>query len=439
MPITRRDFIKSSAGAAVGLGVLGRSTAAWAGANDRIRVAVIGINGRGKAHIEAFSTMENVEVATLCDVDERLFEDRLARYFDEKQLTRPGTATDLRRVYEDGSIDVVSIATPNHWHSLAGIWACQAGKDVYVEKPCSHNVFEGRKLVEAARRYDRIVQHGTQSRCSPAIREGMQKMKEGLIGDVYMGKGMCYKWRNTIGKKPDAPVPAGVHYDLWLGPALQRPFSENRFHYNWHWHWDYGNGDIGNQGVHQMDLARWGLGVGLPTKVTSMGGHFMFEDDQETPNTQLASFWYPDAGKKGIMLVFEVRHWITNYEGGAGSPPDNNVGNLFYGSEGYMVMTGGGYKTFLGKERQPGPERNESGSPFVNFIEVVRSRKREDLLCDVEEGRLSSALGHLANISYRLGRSLDFDPKEERFLGDSEADEMLTRSYRTPFVVPEKA
>ena len=408
-----------------------------AGANDRIRIAVIGINGRGKSHISSFSGIEKVEVATLCDVDERLFEKRLATYFDEKQLKRPKVETDLRRVLEDNSIDAVSIATPNHWHSLAGIWACQAGKDVYVEKPLSHNVFEGRKLVEAARKYDRIVQHGTQSRCSPAIQEGIQKMQEGLLGDVYMGKGMCYKWRNTIGKKPDAPVPEGVHYDLWLGPAPNRPFSENRFHYNWHWHWDYGNGDIGNQGVHQMDVARWGLGVELPSKVTSMGGHFMFEDDQETPNTQLASLWYPQAGKKGVMLVFEVRHWITNYEGPAGSPPGNNVGNIFYGSEGYMVMTGDSYTTFLGKEREPGPSRKESGSPFVNFIEVVRSRKQEDLRCDVEEGHLSSALGHLANVSYRLGRSLEFDPSKEEAIGDAEASVMLTRNYRDPYVVPD--
>jgi predicted dehydrogenase len=438
--VTRREFVKGTAtvaaGAALGIGALKRSTAAWAGANDRIRMAVIGIKGRGQSHLDGFSGQQNVEVATMCDIDERLFEPRAKDHFDAKNLKRPKFETDLRRVMEDKSIDAVSIATPNHWHSLAAIWACQAGKDVYVEKPLSHNIHEGRMLVEAARKYDRIVQHGTQSRTSPAIREGIQKLREGIIGEVYYAKGMCYKWRETIGKTPETAVPAGVHYDIWLGPAPERAFTENRFHYNWHWHWDYGNGDMGNQGVHQMDLTRWGLGVELPSKVASVGGHFMFDDDQETPNTIISSYFYPEEGKKGKMLVFETRHWITNHEAELGKGADNEIGNLFLGSNGYMTMDGSGYTTYIGKDRTPGPSASQAADHFANFIEAVRSRKRETLNAEAEEGHYSAALCHLGNISYRLGRSLDFDPKQEKFVSDAEANAMLSRNYRAPFVVP---
>ena len=438
--VSRRGFIKGAtgltAGAVLGLGVLKRSTAAWAGANDRIRVAVIGTKGRGRSHISELGALEGVEITTICDIDENISAEKAKWMVQDLKFKQPKIEFDLRKVLDDKEIDVVSIATPNHWHSLAGIWACQAGKDVYVEKPCSHNVWEGRQLVEAARKYDRIVQHGTQSRTAPAIREGMRKLQEGIIGDIYMAKGLCYKWRDTIGKKPDAPVPAGVHYDLWIGPAPERPFSENRFHYQWHWQWAYGNGDMGNQGVHQMDLARWGLGVGLPTRINAMGGHFMFDDDQETPNTLLVSFSYPDQGKKGKMLVFETRHWISNHECDLEKGSGNEVGNLFLGTDGYMVMDGSGYKTFLGRNQEPGPARDEGGDHFANFIEAVRTRKREILHAEVEEGHLSSALCHLGNISYRLGRTLTFDPKSERFVGDSEADAMLTRDYRAPYTVP---
>ena len=436
-PIERRSFLKSSAGV-VATAAVGTGSAAGllsrADANDTIRAGVVGLRGRGRSHIKGFAGLPKVEVAALCDVDENIMAERNS---DLEKLTgrKARTYTDMRRLLEAKDIDVVGFATPNHWHALGGIWACQAGKDAYVEKPCSHNVWEGRKLVEAARRYDRIVQHGTQSRSSVGVREGVRKLREGVIGDVYMAKGLCYKWRNTIGRTPQEPVPDGVHYDLWPGPAPQRPYSRNRFHYNWHWHWDYGNGDIGNQGVHEMDMARWGLGVGLPTKVQSSGGHYMFDDDQETPNCQLATFEYPDQKKQ---LVFEVRHWITNHEAGLGQGKSNEVGVLFFGSEGYMVMQGGkGYRTYLGRNREPGPTRMEGGNNFANFIQAVRSRRTEDLNADVEEGHLSSALCHLANMAYRTGRTLDFDPATETVQGDSEASTLLTRDYRAPFLVPE--
>jgi predicted dehydrogenase len=443
--LNRRDFIRTSAGAAA-ISTLGWRVKASSlrSPNDTVRVAIVGIHGQGGAHIKEYSQMSNVEIAALCDVDESQLAKR-CQEIEAKGGKKPQTLTDIRRLLEDKSIDAISIATPNHWHSLMGIWACQAGKDVYLEKPCSHTLWEGRKLVEAARKYNRIVQHGTNSRSTAALREGMQKLEEGVIGEVYMARGLCFKWRDTIGHKPDEAVPPGVHYDLWLGPAPQRPFNPNRFHYNWHWNWDYGNGDIGNQGIHEMDICRWGLGVRLPTKVHAMGGHFMFDDDQQTPNTQIATFEFDKQGKK-VILVFEVRHWMTNNEAGIGQRrseqgrfDSNCIGNLFYGSQGYMAIDGyNSYKTFLGREQQPGPSRREGGSNWANFIQAVRSRKASDLNAEIEEGHLSSALVHLANISYRLGRALNFDPKTERFVNDPEANRMLRRQYRAPFVVPEK-
>jgi len=405
------------------------------GANDTIQVAVAGLHGRGRRLIDGFARLPGVEVVALCDVDEEVLGQQAAR-LEGTSKRKVDRYVDMRDIFERKDIDVVGFATPNHWHALGSIWACQSGKDVYVEKPCSHNVWEGRRLVDAARKYGRIVQHGTGVRSSEAAREAVEKLRQGVIGDVYMAKGLCYKWRDTIGRAQDEPVPPGVHYDLWLGPAPVRPFSRNRFHYNWHWNWDYGNGDIGNQGAHQMDLARWGLGVGLPEKVHSSGGHFMFSDDQETPNVQLATFEYP---KEKKLLVFEVRHWLCNHEAALGTGPDNEIGVLFFGTDGFMVIDNG-YQTYLGKKREPGPSSAGSGEDrhFANFIEAVRRRKPELLTAEIEEGHLSAGLCHLANISYRTGRSLRFDPATEKFIGDPQADSLLKRSYRPPFVVPEQ-
>jgi len=417
------------------------STKALASANDTVRVACVGIRGQGNAHIREYSKMQNVEIAALCDVDENVLNKRLGEVVSSGKK-KPAAFTDVRKLLEDKSIDAISIATPNHWHSLIGIWACQAGKDVYCEKPCSHDIFEGRQLVRAAEKYNRIVQHGTNSRSGPAVREAMDKMREGLIGDVYMSRGLCFKWRDTIGHASEEPVPAGVHYDLWTGPAELLPFTRNRFHYNWHWNWNYGNGDIGNQGIHEMDIARWGLGVKYPTKVSSMGAHFMFDDDQQTPNTMVSTFEFDEGGKKK-MLVFEVRHWMSNHEAGIGEgvkhKDPNTIGNLFYGSKGYLAIDGyGQYKTFLGKDQQPGPSRSEDGNNWANFIEAVRSRKQSDLNAPIEEGYMSTVLVHLANISYRLGRTIEFDAENLTCKGDAEATAMFTRKYREPFVVPEK-
>jgi len=442
--LNRREFMVRTAGTTAAL-ALGFSIArsAKASPNDTIRVAVVGVHGQGRSHIRGFSALPNVQVAAICDVDENVLAERLQE-MEQQGLPKPKTYTDIRKLLEDKEIDVVSFATPHHWHALGTIWACQAGKDVYVEKPCSHNVWEGRKIIEAARKYNRIVQHGTQIRSSVAVRAAIEYLRSGALGEVYMAKGLCYKWRDTIGKAGGPqPIPKGVNYDLWLGPAPYKPLLRKRLHYDWHWFWDYGNGDIGNQGVHQMDIARWGLGVTLPTKVTAMGGHFLFDDDQETPNTMIAVFEFPSAeggGDKKKILQFEVRHWITNDEGPiAQEPGDNTIGVIFYGSEGYLVVDSyHSWKTFMGKKREPGAYANAGGDHYKNFIDAVRARDPKILHAPIEEGHLSSALCHLANISYRLGRSLQFDPDHERFVNDDEANAMLRRQYREPFVVPEK-
>jgi predicted dehydrogenase len=435
----RRYFLAASAGAAAHT-----RPRALSGANDAIRVACTGFRGRGGAHIRTILKTPGVELVALCDVDESVLNQR-TKEVESAAKKRPATYTDFRKLLEDKSIDAVFIATPNHQHTLQTIWACQAGKDVYVEKPCSHNIFEARQIAAAASNYNRIVQHGTQSRSSPAIREAFQKVRDGLIGDVYMARGLCFKWRDTIGRTAPEPVPAGVHYDLWLGPAPKREFTRNRFHYNWHWFWDYGNGDIGNQGIHEMDIARWGLGVTYPSRVSAMGGHYMFDDDQETPNTMVATFEFDGTGKKKQLLVFEVRHWISNGESTVGGgrktvKNSNSVGNLFYGSKGYLSVGDGPIQAFLGKEQEPQTlSTQESGGDtahFTNFFDAMRSRKRSDLNSEIEEGAISTVLVHLANISYRLGRTLHFDSQTMRCAGDEEANRLFTRNYRAPFVVP---
>jgi predicted dehydrogenase len=433
--LNRRDFLETSSQAVKGVAaaaILGRSARTFA-ASDTIRVAVVGLHGRGNDHISGFHKQDGVKIVALCDVDESILRKRANEY--EGLSGHPVKCyRDMRELFDDKDVDAVSFATPNHWHTLGGIWAMQVGKHAYIEKPCSHNLWEGRRLLKAARKYDRICQHGTQGRSSLAIREAVQKLKEGVIGKLYMAKGMCYKWRPSIGKAGGPqPIPADIDYNLWLGPAPQKPLLRRQLHYDWHWQWEYGNGDMGNQGVHEMDMARWGLGVGLPNSVQSMGGHYMFDDDQETPNTLISTFEYPEEGK---MLQFETRHWITNYEGGFGAHGGNNVGVLFYGSEGYMELQYFSYKTYLGKKREPGPSGSGEGDHFGNFIRAVRSGRREDLTADIEEGHLSSALCHLGNIAYRTRRTIRFDPATETILNDSEASLLLKRDYRSPFEVP---
>ena len=445
--VTRRDFLKTAATTTTAARALGGVTFLprpdrVLGANDRVRVAVVGLRGRGKDHIDAWSRLRNVEVAALCDVDEGVLNER------RSQVTgAPRTAADVRRLLDDRSIDAVSIATPNHWQALIAIWACQAGKDVYVEKPCSHNLWEGRQLVRAAEKYQRIVQHGTQLRSTRAAVEAIDHLHTGTFGEIYLARGLCFKRRDTIGRAAAESVPHGVDYDLWTGPAPLEPFTRNRFHYNWHWIWDTGNGDLGNQGVHQIDAARWGLGVGVPNRVSAVGGHFMFADDLETPNTATCAFEFSPPGGRRKMIEFDVRHWITNDEAGIGRSllgGRNAIGNVFYGAKGYLAAgneDGFRYESWVGADRTAGLSGRSGHDHFSNFIDCVRSRKAADLHAPIEEGHISCALVHLANVSYRLGRDLRFDPETEQVIGDEEANRLLAgadRGYRQPFVVPDK-
>jgi len=431
--MTRRYFMMSSTAATASQAV--RDVAS---PNDTVRVAVIGCGGRGNSHMGAWTTLPNVALGALVDVDDSHSE-RFIGSLQKRGKSPVKAFRDIRKVLDDKDIDAVSIASPNHWHALQTIWACQAGKDVYVEKPATHNVFESRQIVAAARKYNRIVQMGSQSRSSEALQEAVQKMKDGEFGEIYHARALCFKARNTIGKTPVEAVPPGVDYDMWCGPAPMRPFTKNRFHYNWHWFWDTGNGDLGNQGIHEVDIAHWGSGWKHPTKVTAAGGKYMFDDDQETPNTILASLEFVVDGKPKLM-TFDTRHWYNNHEGGIGGErAGNTIGNIFYGSKGYLVIDGSNqYYSFMDRDGKPGPTRNTRDNHFENFISAVRSRKREDLTAEIEQGAWSCVLMHLANVSYRVGRTLHWDEKTWTVKGDAEANKLLTRPYRAPYIVPAK-
>jgi predicted dehydrogenase len=417
---------------------LGAAQNVFGAPGDTVRVGCIGMGGRGGDHLNGIGRLPNVEIVAIADIDESHLKSALTT-IERTGRKAPQAYADFRKMLEDKSIDAVSIASPNHWHTLMTIWACQAGKDVYVEKPCSHNVFESQQIVAAARKYNRMVQMGSQIRSSAAVQEAIQKLHAGEeYGDIYMARGLCFKWRDTIGRTPESEVPAGVDYDLWTGPAPKRPFTKNRFHYNWHWFWDTGNGDIGNQGIHEVDIARWGLGVTYPTKVSAMGGKFMFDDDQETPNVIAANYEFDVNGKKKFM-EFEVRHWMTNPEAEMSRSATNCIGNTFYGSKGYLAVDSyTSYKSWMGRNMQPGSAGNKGGDHYLNFIEAVRSRKRESLNAEVQEGATSCVIMHLANISYRVGRTLYFDEKTMTCKNDAEANALLTRNYRAPFVVPKQ-
>ncbi len=463
----RRDFIKKSAigtaGIAIGgMGFSSKSYASIMGSNERINLAVIGIRNQGSVHINNWCNLQkshNVKIKTLCDTDELLFASRSKMVLD-KTGEKPLTEWDMQKVFDDKDIDAVSIVTPNHWHALATIWACQAGKHVYVEKPVSHNIWEGRKMVNAASKYNLHVQVGLNNRSSPNVREAIKFLHEGGIGEIFMARALCFKARDSYGMAKDSEPPETLHYDRWLGPAPWRPYNEKRGHYNWHWYWDTGNGDTGNTGPHQLDIARWGLNKNEhPVKVYSTGGIYGFRQDevkpedrtpgkmvygdveaygqdkttQETPNMQTAVFKYSD----GTMLEFETRGRFTNHEGSEGQ----EIGNLFFGTEGWLEIYGSTWNAFRGREKEPFAsskklERGQNGNHWANFLDVIRSGNSGDLHSDIREGFYSSSLPLLANISYRLDRELRFMGDYEKFANDSEADKMLTRRYRKPYVVP---
>ncbi|HEY3760229.1 MAG TPA: Gfo/Idh/MocA family oxidoreductase [Verrucomicrobiae bacterium] len=486
--IPRRRFIRNSLVAAAALKawpVMAQSDAKARilGANGDIRCAVVGFNGRGKNHIEAFSKMKGARLVALCDVDSAVLGKEMQKASDAGQKVEG--YTDVRKLLENKDIDVVSFATPHHWHALGAIWAAQAGKDVYVEKPASHEIWEGRKMVEAARKYDRIMQVGTQCRSSVGLQEAIAWLREGHLGKIIRARGLCYKRRDSIGKTTGPqPVPATVDYDLWCGPAPMDPPRRNSkkngtIHYEWHWFWEYGNGDLGNQGIHQMDIARWVLGEPeISPRVLSVGGRLGYDDDGQTPNTQIVFHDY-----KAAPLIFEVRGLpaasgataMDDYHGASiGVVVDCEGGTMVIPSYTKAIIydkNGAAIKTF-----------DEDGDHFANFIQAVRSRKRTDLHADIAEGQVSAALVHSGNISYRLGQKLSppeildavrgnsdlaeslgrmeahlganlvnlyqtplmmgaalkMHPGTERFTNNDEANKLLTHEYREPFVVPER-
>ncbi|MCI0379345.1 MAG: Gfo/Idh/MocA family oxidoreductase [Gemmataceae bacterium] len=474
----RREFLKASAGTLAAGAMGGVAYAAPqnqnnGGANERLNIACIGVNGQGMGHVRGYAGRLNCVVTHICDVDTRAA-GRAVAAAQKQQDSEPRVVQDIRRLLDDKSIHAVSIATPNHWHALATIWAIQAGKDVYVEKPVSHNVSEGRRMVEFARRHNKIVQTGTQIRSQPGIREAIEFIRSGKIGKVQVARGLCYKRRDNAQGRVDnvnaANAPKDLDFNLWLGPAPQRAYHENLVHYRWHWYWDFGNGDLGNQGIHQMDVARWALGKNeLARSAISLGGRFGYVDRGETPNTQICVFDYGDA-----ELIIEVRGLATKNYRGAG------VGNVIHCADGYVVFPSYTEAVAYSNDGQVLRRFNGSANHFENFIRAVRSRRREDLHADIEEGHLSSSLCHLANISYRLGRPTPFnqqsktfgddraaaetlermsdhlrecmlpldktnymlgrrltiDPKTESFVNDADANRQLTREYRKGFEVP---
>ena len=441
--VKRRAFIKKSLAASAGL-TLGVPMYIKGFVQNKpsevINIAVAGINSRGGAHISNFTKIKNSRVVAVCDVDENLFPGVVSN-LEKISGAKPKTVVDFRDLLDDKGIDAVSIATPGYWHALQTIWACQAGKDVYVEKPLSYNIVEGRKMVQAARKYNRIVQVGTQNRSNRISQKAIQLLQDGIIGDIYMGRGTVYGFRGNIGRVQDSPVPAGVNWDLFRGPAPMIPFNKNHFHYNWHWYWDTSTGEFGNNGVHGMDRVRWAMKKNVhPTKISCSGGFYVWDSDQEVPNLQVATFEYED----GTIMELEVRSLFTPGEEGL----------LFMGSKGYAQL-GGSFQTFLGTKKEPGlnitakdlevdVRRNELEKEridfhFMNFIDCMRSRKWQDLNADVETGHMSTAMMHLGNIAYRTGRKLTFNGQTEKFVNDKEANTYLSRKEeRKPFVLPKE-
>ncbi len=410
--ITRRRFVQQAAAASAVYSTFTiagtKASGRVLGANDTIRIGVAGINGRGRSHMEGFAGQENVQVTYLIDPDSRLFSSR-SQMIADKAGNTPKCVQDIREALDDPNLDAVSVATCNHWHSLLGIWACQAGKDAYIEKPISHNVWEGRKLVQAAKKYNRVVQHGTQQRSSQSRANEIAALQSGNYGKLLVSKGYCCKPRWSIGYKQATKPPAELDWNVWLGPAPMQDFHENLVHYNWHWFWDTGNGDTGNQGVHEMDVARWAIkDATLPTEVWSLGGRFGYEDQGETPNTQLSVYRFGE-----VLLVFETRGLVGKHDGFP-----NEVRNEYYTTDG--MITGGKFHPKNGGEAVTvsggTPREVTPGGAFESFITAMRSRKPEDNNCDAEVGHYSAALCHLGNISYRLGEEVPFD-KQNKALG----------------------
>lgn len=417
---TRRHFLQAS------LAALPALTAANAAARpgDKVVLAVLGVRGRGKALLKNFAAQDNVEIGYVCDPDLNVVPSAL-KELPKTHKREPKVVQDMRHAFDDKDVDAVVIAAPDHWHALATIRACQAGKHVYVEKPVSHNLIEGRRMVEAARNYNRVVQVGTQRRSGEFLHQAAEFVRSGKLGKIPFARGWIAGDRKTIGKKSDGKVPDKVDYNLWLGPAAERVFNENRFHYNWHWFWDYGTGELGNNGIHCLDVIRWLLNVDAPQRVTCGGGKFFYEDDQETPDTQIATFDFANCS-----VTWEHRIWAKT------GVRNQSFGVELVGEKGTFVFDSKGWRVENGPEGQA--KTSEVERPHLrNFLECIKSGKRPN--ADIEEGHKSTRLCHLGNIAYRLGRTLKFDATTETIPGDAEANALLGRTYRKGFELPKIA
>jgi predicted dehydrogenase len=443
--MTRRDFLECSAGTTLAAGITSTFSTRVLGANDKIVVGLMGAGGRGTQLLEWFAARPDVEVAYIADPDQSRYE-ACAKKIEKITGKRPALTQDFRKMLDDKSVNAIINATPDHWHALGTILACQAGKDVYVEKPTCHSMWEGRKMIEAARKYGRVVQVGTQNRSAQYCYLALEHIRSRDFGDVHLLRVQNSKLRNTIGKLPDTAVPPGIDYDMWLGPAPMRPFNMNHFHYNWHWFWIYSGGDIINDGVHQIDITRWMSGQTYPKSVYSTGGIFYYNDDQETPDTHIVNW---DFGT--MTVIFEQTLWSpymkkvpTAVREGASFPnwPFTGTRIEIYGTKQFMFLSrhGGGWQAYDQDWKVVREQRgkfSESNAEHIgNFLDCMRSRKRPH--ADVEEIHISTAWCHYGNIAYRMGRKLHIDAKTEGFLNDAEANGLLKRKYRAPWVVPEK-
>ena len=414
--LDRRRFLGAAAVATMSAPALAGSTRT--GPNDSIVVGIMGAGGRGGDHAKTYSAMPGVAVATICDVDANRA-GSLAHSLKADGRKDAEAVGDFRRMLDDKSIDAIIVATCNHWHAPAAILACAAGKHVYVEKPCSATPQEGEWLVEAARKNKRVVQMGNQRRSWPKIIEAIEEVRKGTIGRPYFARCMYSNTRASIGTGRLVDVPKTLDWDLWQGPAPRRPFRDNIHPYNWHWFWHWGNGELGNNGVHTIDVARWGLGVDYPVRVTSSGGRYRYKDDQETPDTHVASF------------EFEDRKAIT-WEGVSCNeyrPGGNNSEVVFYGDDGSIAITDGGYAIHDPKGKTTKTVKGDGGDAIHvgNFLAAIRGEAKPN--SEISDGHRSTLLCHLGNIAHRTGRSLRCDPKDGRIVGDGEATKLWSREY----------
>ncbi len=428
--MNRRAFLRQSAGTTLALSAL---TAAGAAnqPNDRVRVAVMGVRGRGRGLANGFAGLDNCDVAYLCEIDDAVI-GPAAKDVEAKQKKAPTIEKDIRKLLEQKDLDALVIAAPDHWHALATVWACQQGKHVYVEKPVSHNVVEGQRMVEAARKHKRVVQYGCQRRSASHYHSAVEFIRSGKLGKVPFARAWIAGNRKTIGKEKDAEIPKGVEYELWTGPAAMLPFRPNRFHYNWHWFWNYGTGELGNNGIHALDICRWGLGLDFPERVTCGGGKYFYDDDQETPDTQIATYDFPTCS-----VTWEHRIWSKTGMMG------ESWGVVFYGEKGTLIFDKKGWHVEDGVEASDQSDPNLEKAHLRNFLDGIRTGKRPN--ADIEDGHKTTLWCHLGNIAWKLRRTLRFDGATQQFVTgedirrlDAEANAHLRREYRKGFELPEK-